>query len=137
VTAPAFVDDEGLVAQWVNASAIVGSNGGVLTKGAHLQKLRTGAAGSYIVLSSLGGDDGDREPNLFYARVSAGVYGPNKADAKTAALAYANLLRTPSAPTPLTGARLLAVEGIDGPTWVPDGAEPRYVVDADFVFQPL
>jgi len=137
MTAPAFVDDEALVRDWVNASSIVGDNGGVLKKGAHLGRLRTGAAGSFIVLSSLGGDDADGEPNLHHARVSAGVYGASKADAKTAALAYANLLRTPAAPVPLTGARLLAVEGIDGPTWAPDGAEPRYVVDADFVFQPL
>jgi hypothetical protein len=136
VTAPAFCDDEALVQQWVNASAIAGSQGGVVVKGAHLQKLRTGASGSFIVLSSLGGDDGDGEPNLHYARVSAGVYGASKADAKTAALAYANLLRTVAAPVALTGARLYAVESIDGPTWVPDGPEPRYAVDATFVFQP-
>lgn len=136
MTAPAFVDDEALVQQWVNASTIAGSQGGVVAKGAHLQKLRTGAAGSFIVLSSLGGDDGEAEPNLHYARVSAGVYGASKADAKTAALAYLNLLRTIAAPVALTGARLYAVEGIDGPMWAPDGAEPRYMVDATFIFQP-
>jgi hypothetical protein len=136
VTAPAFVDNEARVAEWVNASAIAGSQGGVVVKGAHLQKLRTGAAGSFIVLSSLGGDDGDGEPNLYYARVSAGVYGPSKANAMTAAVAYLNLLRTVAAPVVLTGARLYAVEGIDGPLWAPDGAEPRYIVDADFIFQP-
>lgn len=136
MTAPAFCDDEALVQQLVNASSIAGSNGGVLAKGAHLQRLRSGAAGSFLVLSSLGGDDGDGEPNLHYARVSAAVYGQSKADAMAAAVAYANLLRTVAAPVVLTGARLYAVEGIDGPTWAPDGTEPRYIVDADFVFQP-
>lgn len=136
----AFVDDEACAAEWVNASSIAGGNGGPVVKGAHLQRLRTAAAGSFIVLSSLGGTDGTGDVNIHLARVSAGVYGASKADAKTAAVAYANLLRTADGlPAVLTGGRLYAVEDINGPLWVPDGpiGEPRYVVDATFVFQPL
>lgn len=135
MTAPAFCDDEALVAEWVNGSPIAGSNGGPVVKGAHLQKLRTGAAGSFLVISSLGGPDDD-DVNIFLARVSAAAYGASKADAKATAVAYANLLRSQAAPVRLSGATLYAVEDVDGPTWVPDGAEPRYIVDATFVFQP-
>lgn len=134
----AFVDDEAAVAEFVNASSIAGSNGGGVVKGAHLQKLRTAAAGSFLVVSSLAGTDGDGDVNIHLARVSTAAYGSSKADAKVAAVAYANLLRTADGlPVALPSARLYAVEDITGPTWVPDGAEPRYVVDATFVFQPL
>jgi hypothetical protein len=134
----AFVDDEALAAEWINASSIAGDNGGVVTKGAHLQRLRTAAPGSFIVLSSLPGTDGGGDVNIHLARVSAGIYGASKADAKASAVAYANLLRTADGlPAVLTGARLFVVEDISGPFWIPDGAEPRYAVDATFVFQPL
>jgi hypothetical protein len=134
----AFVDDEACVAEWVNASTVIADNGGPLVKGAHLARLRTAAAGSFLVVSSLPGTDGGGDVNIHLARVSAGLYGASKADAKAVAVAYANLLRTADGlPAVLTGGRLYAVENISGPFWVPDGAEPRYVVDATFVFQPL
>jgi hypothetical protein len=71
------------------------------------------------------------------AVISAQVYGPTRQSASDAAVAYCEALEPLHqgfrANTP-SGVEIVGVESIDGPSWQPDGEDPRYVVDATFLF---
>jgi hypothetical protein len=130
------LDAEGAVRDWVNSlTGTLSGAGRPLELGAHLRRLRSPFRGSYLLLSRVGGGpDPGEEVNLDRARVSGSVYGVTKQTAAAAAVAYANTLAAASV-TPgvaITGGRLMVVTDITGPTYLIDGDEERYIVDAVF-----
>jgi hypothetical protein len=135
------VDGGGAVRAWVNSltSTLVGE-GHPLQLGAAL-KIREGAATvPYGFLVELTGYLwGGHESPDFAQRISMQVYGPTRESAADGARAYHEelipLLLGTRAVLPGLGISIVGVDNIDGPQWFPDGDEPRYVVDADFLFQ--
>jgi hypothetical protein len=71
-------------------------------------------------------------------RISLQIYGPTRKSAVDGATAYCEELMALLAGQRVvlgSGATIVGVgDTIDGPTWLPDGDEPRYIVDADFLF---
>jgi hypothetical protein len=143
---PAFVDAEGALAAWVSTQTALVGAGNPLELGAHLNRLR-GGSGAYVYLEQVGGTPDPSELPGTLARVSGHVYGRNRRHAAKAAAAYANALLTldghqVTQTTDREGkplevpAVLLAVGEISGPTYVPDGTEDRYLVDAVILLTP-
>jgi hypothetical protein len=133
-----FVDAGGAVKEWVNSLRDLVGAGNPLPLGASL-KQREGAASvayAYLVELPAGLWGGAEHPSMS-ARVQAQVYGPTKEAASTAAVAYAEavmtLMQGVRAVLPSSGVVLAGADNIDGPQWFPDGDEPRYIVDADFL----
>jgi len=130
-----YVDAEAAVAAWVNTQTgtLVGE-GRPLSKGAHLHELRGAATACYARLSVVGGAATLNAENPDHrARISASIFGPTKEAAAAAAVAYANALRgLDGRPATMGAATGLVADAVVGPLWAPDGAGPRYLVDADF-----
>lgn len=131
----AFLDTEGALREWVNSlsTTLVGP-GHPLSLGAHLRRMRSPGKGCYALLSTIGGsDDLTAESTTGWARISASIYSAtSKEAATTGALAYANALRNISIVRPVTSkGRLIAVDSITGPIYIPDVDEERYLVDVD------
>lgn len=134
-----YLDGAGAVRDWVNSlTATLVGEGRPLQLGASL-KLRDGAATvPYGFLLELpGGLWGGAEHPSMSANLSMQCYGPTKQSACDAAVAYAEAL------VPLlngqrvelaSGATIVGVADITGPTWEPDGNDPRYIVDATYLF---
>jgi len=137
--APAFVDAEAVVRDWVNGlqDDLVGT-GRPLPLGAHLKRLRSPDHGAYLQLSLVTSDDEYSGGGATRARVSGAIRAATKGGAAAAAIAYANTLRRLYAGNTRVGAAvILVVDGITGPFYLPDGDEERYVVDADLYLAPL
>jgi hypothetical protein len=138
-----YVDAVAAVHEWVNAqtTTLVGV-GNPLQLGA-TYKVRDGAAlATYAVPFELPASlwGGHENPSMA-APVSMQIYGPTKESAAQAAKAYAEalmpLLQGVRATVTLSTGEVVTIAGVDGisgPQWVPDGNEPRYVVEAGFLF---
>lgn len=138
-----YVDAAATVYAWVNGltGTLVGA-GRPLQLGASY-KVHSGVATvAYGVIVELPGFlwGGAEHPSMG-ARVSMQIYGPTKEAASVAATAYAEallpLLQGVRATVTLASGQVVTIAGVgsvDGPQWIPDGDEPRYVVDADFLF---
>ncbi len=138
MAAPAFVDAEHAVHDWINSltATLVGA-GMPLPLGCHYRRLRSPAQGPYMVLERVAGTDDPSEYPADQPILSGHVYAGTKEAAARAAVAYANTLRTLSGrPQPMTGALCIVADQINGPHWIPDGDEPRYLVDARFTLTP-
>lgn len=134
-----YVDGGGAVRDWINTqtATLVGA-GRPLWLGATL-KYRGGAADRcYGLIVELPGFlwAGSETPS-FGQRISLQVFGPTKEATWIAAGAYGDALIPLLTGHPVnlaSGVTILAVDNIDGPSWVPNGEDPRYVIDADFQF---
>lgn len=137
MTGPAFVDAEQAAHDWINTLATLVGPGNPLPQGAHYRRLRSPAAGPYLLLERVAGSDDPSEYPGDLAYLSGQVYATTKEAAARAAVAYANSLRTLNGrPQAMTGATCLVVDQINGPRWTPDRDEPRYLVDARFSLTP-
>lgn len=134
------VDIEGLVRAWLNSLTGAGGLVGVgnpIGGGVHLRRMRSPFKSSYVLLSSVGTPNPlTEERTTGQSRITASVYGVTKESAANAAVAYLNrMLRVP-ADRPLVtlagvSARLLTLDAIAGPLYLPDMDEERYLVDFD------
>jgi hypothetical protein len=135
-----YVDAGGAVKEWINSltARLVGA-GNPLPLGASLNQREGAASVPYAFLVELpAGLWGGAEHPSMQARISAQVYGPTKKSASDAAMAYAEELMTlvqgARVTLPESGATLAGADNVEGPQWFPDGEEPRYIVEADFLF---
>jgi len=131
------VDVEGAVRDWVNTltDTLVGA-GQPIPLGAHLKRLRSPSKQAYVLLSRVGGGD-EWGGHADDARISASIYAMTKEAAAAGAVAYANHVRALGVLQPVVGAvRLRACDNVTGPTYIPDGDEERYLVDADIFTIP-
>jgi hypothetical protein len=134
-----YVDAGGAVKEWVNTYPGLAGAGAPIPMGASLKQRDGAASVPYVYLLELPASlwAGAETPSM-RARVSAQVYGPTKESASDAAKAYAEALLTLVLGTrtilPGVGATLVGADNVDGPQWFPDGEEPRYIIDADFLF---
>lgn len=139
--ATTFADAEAAMKAWVNAqtATLVGA-GNPLPKGAVLERLRGAADVCYVLLGIAGGGTGmGAESPDMRARISGQIYGPSKGKAGAAAAAYADALLwgLNGRPYLVPGvATILVVDDIQGPLWIPDAGEPRYLVDCDVWLRP-
>jgi hypothetical protein len=81
----------------------------------------------------------DEEGTIGAGRISASIYSAtSRENAANAAVAYANVLNALTITTPVVGnVRLMTVDAITGPLYVPDVDEERYMVDADLYLASL
>jgi hypothetical protein len=136
----ATVDAEGVLRNWLNSltSSLVG-NAQPFVGGFHLKQPSSPYRGAHAVLARLGGTDAWNEARADNARITCSIFAPTKQVAATAAIAYANILRTISTIQPTAaGVRLRAVDNITGPIYIPsaqtEGRAEQYLVDADVYF---
>lgn len=141
-----YVDGAGVIEAWVNSltSTLVGE-GRPLQLGVSFRRHEGAARVPYGYLIDLTGTTwGGAENPDFSCRLSLQVYGPTRASASGGAVAYAEALvpltlcvpvLVPSAGPAGQSVKIAWSANIDGPQWLPDIDEPRYVVDADFGFQ--
>ena len=140
---PAFFDVEGIFRTYINS--LTGTDGLVgpgrpITLGAHLHRLRSPARGCYMILTTVGTPVAlDEEGTIGAGRISASIYSAtSRENAAIAAVAYANVLNALTITTPVVGnVRLMTVDAITGPLYVPDVDEERYMVDADLYLASL
>jgi hypothetical protein len=133
------VDAEGAVHAWINSltTDLVGP-GNPLQLGAHFERLRSPARGSYALLYRVGGGDAlTAERPYDEARISATIYGTTKASACQAAVAYANAIKAVNgAPVVMGETVCQVVDNVTGPQALDrDGSgasEYRYLVDGSF-----
>lgn len=134
-----YVDAGGAVKEWINSLATLVGPGNPLPLGASLKQREGAASSAYAFLLELPASlwGGEEHPSM-RARVSAQLYGPTRQSASDAAMAYAEALMTLMQGARVTlaesGVTLAGADAVDGPQWFPDGEEPRYIVDADFLF---
>jgi hypothetical protein len=134
-----YIDVLAAVKNWVDHLPGLTGPGSPLPLGAHIgDQLRSPYRGSYVLLTRIGGGpDPLADANVDQARISGAVYGTNRRFAGLAANAYANALVAQAGyPSPVPGGRLLTVTDVTGPTYIPDGDEERFLVDAVFHIQP-
>jgi hypothetical protein len=128
-------DAEPLVRAWINTQADLVGKGMPIENGAYLTQIRAPATGAYLLLTLIGGGDAlTPEKPAHRARISAGIYGITKAAAGIAAAAYATKLQAAlrGIPVSMSPALCLFAADITGPSYQPDGDEPRYICDSDF-----
>jgi len=138
---PAFFDVEGIFRTYINSltDTLVGP-GHPLTLGAHLHRLRSPARGCYAILTTVGTPVAlDEEGTIGAGRISASIYSAtSRENAAIAAVEYANMLNSLTITTPVVGnVRLMTVDAITGPLYVPDVDEERYLVDCDLYVASL
>jgi hypothetical protein len=131
-----YADPLTAIIEWVNRSPIVG-RGKPLAGGASDERRRSPGQGAYVYLTWIAtardGSDGD----LTLPVLSGSVYGMDERNARKAAVAYAQLIaRLDGDPITSGGALVLCADQVTGPSWIPDGREPRYLVDATFSITP-
>jgi hypothetical protein len=125
---------EGAVRAWSMVAGFAGP-GKPLTNGLHLSVRESPAQGTFGVLTRAGGTDEPGGMPFDTPRLSASIWGPNKAATAAAAVAYANALRGLAA-SPVTvttaGGQQIRLNMAGEVTVVesPDRDRPRYVVDA-------
>lgn len=130
------LDAEGIVKDWINSRSDLVGPGKLLTRGAHLKRLRSQGIYAYLVSVGTPGDLTAETP-VGRARISATVYASTKKAAADAAAAYATVLESLNgAPEQAGDYKILVVDNISGPLPVDDQLttreEFRYLVDADF-----
>lgn len=129
-----YVDALGAMRTWINSrtTTLVGP-GNPLWSGAHLKKPGGGEPTIYAFLEeqfSTRSLDSGENPDMM-AALSAQVYGGTREAATTAAVALAEELSTQleGRETAVDGALIYAVDDIQGPAWVPDGDQPRLLLN--------
>lgn len=135
----ATVDAEGVLRDWLNTltSTLVGV-GRPLTGGVFLdQPTRSPGKGTWAVITRIGGTDAWNEAQADNARITCSIFSISKLAALNGARAYANTIRgLAAAPQLVDGVRIMTVDNVAGPTWIPNPAKalPQYLVDADVYF---
>jgi hypothetical protein len=136
-----YLDAVGLARDWLNTlTATLVGPGNPIPLGVTLKQEGPGGGADtvYGFLYELPSQTwGGAEHASMRARLSMQVYGPTKQSATDGAIAYAELLQGLTNGGRVTlggGALLLGTDEIFGPSWLPDGDAPRYVVDADWLF---
>jgi hypothetical protein len=135
-----MADAEMAFRSWINSqtTTLVGV-GKPLVKGALLNRMHGAASVPYALISleSSGITNGHENPDQV-ATITAELFGSTKESAALAAAAYVEALvtRLTGASVAVPGATILAVDNISGPSWLPNAAEPRYIVRADITLRP-
>lgn len=135
-----YVDAVGAVREWINGqtATLVGA-GHPLQLGASLNLREGGGVTVYGYLLEITGFlwAGHETPSMG-ARLSLQIYGPTKQAASDGAVAYADalmpLLQGQRVFLTAAGVWLVGAADIEGPQWLPAGNDPRYVVDASYLF---
>jgi hypothetical protein len=134
-----YLDAAGAVREWINdVTGLAGSNL-PLGIGAVLKQREGAASVPYVFLVELGASVwAGAEHSSMRARLSHQVYGPTRESAADGAVALAEaveiLARGTRVALPSAGVTLVGADTVDGPQWFPDGEEPRYVLDCDYLF---
>lgn len=141
MTLPAYAPVLKPFCDWINAQTVtLVGRGNPLALGAHHAdaRLRSPGQGAYVYLSQIASVRDPSQAGITVVTLSGSVYGMTEDNAYTGAIAYAAFLDqyTDGADVRLDGVVLLCADDITGPTWVPDGGEPRYLVDATCSFTP-
>lgn len=141
MSALTYVDSIAAAQAWINSRTLtlVGPDH-PLWLGAHLKKLGGGEPKTYAFLVenfSTRSLDSAESPDML-AAITAEVYGGNRESAGLAAVALAEELSTVLNGTPVTAgaAVLLAVDDIQGPSWLPDGDHPRLLLNFTIRMRP-
>lgn len=133
-----YVDALAAFCTLVNSSAITGE-GKPLSNGlVYQQRPRSPASGAVGFTTWIATPWESSEGDLSAAVLSTTVLGTTEDNARKAAVALANLLRSYDGdplPIPAANAALLCVEQVTGPALLP-GNESGYLVDATCNFQP-
>lgn len=136
MTALTYADAVGAMREWINSrtTTLVGA-GHPLQMGAHLKRQPGGAPAAFAYLEegiSLRSADAPESPDMM-AAVSAQIYADTRESAALAAVALAEELSTQLCGVPATvtgaGALIIAVDDIQGPSYVPDGDRPRMLLN--------
>ena len=134
-----YLDAAGAVKEWINSVTGLAGAGGALGIGAVLKNREGAATVPYVFLVELPASlwGGAEHPSM-RARLSHQIYGPTRESAAAGATALAEALTILSQGSrvtlPTAGVTLAGADTVDGPQWFPDGEEPRYVLDADYLF---
>jgi hypothetical protein len=135
-----YVDSAAAMREWINGRTVTLTGvGNPLQLGAHLKKVTGGQPVTYAYLEeqvaflSVTAESPD-----MIAVLSAQVYGGTREAATAAAVALAEELSTQldGRPAAVTGALILALDDIQGPSWLPDGDLPRLLVNFTVRMQP-
>jgi hypothetical protein len=134
-----YLDAGGAVKEWVNTVSGLTGASNPIPLGASLKQREGAANAAYGYIVELPATTwGGAEHQSLSARIELQIYGPTKEAAATAAVAYCEALMTlvhgQRAILPESGATLVGADNVEGPQWFPDNEEPRYIVDADFLF---
>lgn len=136
-----FIDGLAAVKLWVNSqTATLVGPGNPLPLGAVLKQggVQGAADSTYGFIFELPASTwGGAENASMRSRISMQIYGPTKESACDGAIAYADAVQSLINGARVTlsgGVTLLGADDLVGPSWLPDGDEPRYVVDADYLF---
>jgi hypothetical protein len=119
--------------EWINSRTELVGRDKPLWMGAHLKKLPGGEPRAYAFLEeqfSTRTADSPENPDM-QAVMSAQIYGGTREAATTAATALAEEISSEldGREVAVTGAVLYAADGIQGPTWLPDGDLPRLILN--------
>jgi len=133
VSAQTYVDAVPAMQAWINSRSELVGLGNALQLGAHLKKLGGGEPAAYAFLEeqfSVRSADSAESPDM-QAALSAQVYGGTREAAGRAATALAEELSTAlcGSQAAVDGAVIFVADDIQGPSWVPDGDKPRYLVN--------
>lgn len=133
-----YLDAAAALKEWVNDVSGLAGTGGPLPLGASLNRRDGGAnvAYGYVVELPSSTWAGAENPSML-GRLSLQIYGPTREAASVGATAYCEALLSLQLGNRVTlpsGITIVGCDSIDGPSWLPDGDEPRYVVDAELLF---
>ena len=146
MTARTYADSLAAMRAWINSRTdrLVGI-GNPLQLGAHLKKLQGGEPATYAYLEeqlSSRTDDAPESPDML-AVMSAQIYGGTREAVGTAAIALAEELSTylegagQVVATASADVLVMVVDGIQGPSWFPDGDKPRMLLNWTSRIRPL
>lgn len=134
MVAQTYVDAVGAMMAWINSrTATLVGEGKPLQMGAYLKFQRGGDPVTYVLLEeqfSSRSDDSAENPDMI-ARLSGQVFGGTREAAAAAATALAEELSTQlcGCQTAVPGAVLFVSDDIQGPSWFPDGDQPRMLLN--------
>jgi hypothetical protein len=138
-------DAEGAAHAWINSRKVtLVGEGNPLTRGAvFLQQAITTPVHVLVTAPVPAGIAFGAEDPTMRAPVSLQVHGPTKSAASRGAIALVNEMLTVFTGAPVRVVTqegdpvvIHMVDGISGPYYNPDGAGPRYTVDADWYVSP-
>ena len=135
----AYVDASGAFVALINGNAALVGAGKPLAGGADIKRRRSPGQGAYAHVTWIASPNEPSEAAIHNAVLSSAVCGMTDDNARRAAVALANYLRSlDGSPVslPTEGAVLLAVETVTGPSLLP-GNEFAYLVDALVNFEPI
>lgn len=133
------VDAARCAREWINSVTGLVGVGLPLGIGAVFRNREGAATVPYVFLVETSADvwGGSEHPSM-RGTISHQIYGPTRESASDGAVALAQALIDLSqghrAVLPVSGATIVGADNVDGPMWLPDGEEPRYVVEADYLF---